>query len=89
LGILFLVLVLAGCSQMGSEGGTPSGDLVLEKLQAVSGTELKATFSNGDTKTITEFTPKPLEVGEENKVSFTYEGTSYSEKINYVITITG
>lgn len=89
-GVIFVMIGLVGCSQMGSDGGTPSGDLVLEDLQAVSGTELEATFSNGETKTITDFTPKPLEVNDKKtKVSFVYEGTSYSEKINYVITISG
>ena len=67
----------------------PSGDLVLENLQAVSGTELKANFGNGETKTITDFTPKPLEVGKETEVSFTYEDTNYSKNIKYVITING
>ncbi len=88
-GVLFFVLVLVGCSQLGSDGGSSSGGLALENLQAISGTELEATFSNGETKTITEFRPKPLEVGKETEVSFTYEQTQFDPKINYVITIKG
>lgn len=88
-GVFLLMAGLVGCSQTGSNGGSTSEDLVLKNLQAVSGTELEATFSNGETKSITNFNPKPLEVGEETEVSFNYEGTSYSKEINYEITING
>lgn len=87
--VLFVIMGLVGCSQMGSDGETPTGDIVLKNLKAVSGTELEATFSNGETKKVTNFTPKPLEVGKDNTVIFEYEGARFTKTINYVITIRG
>ena len=89
--VISLTLIISGCSNNQSviDNENTNEDLILTELNAVSGNELKATFDNGETMNITEFNPKPLDLGEKTEVQFTHNGTTYSDEVTYVIKITG
>lgn len=86
--VIVLAVILSGCSK--NDIGTDTGeDLVLKDLEVLSETELQATFDSDKTVKITQFSPKPLPLGEKTEVTFNYEGITYSKEITYVITISG
>ena len=76
--ILIVSLFITGCSD--DSGG--NDQLILSNLNTIDAKTIEAEFSNGKKVEITEFTPSPLEQGE-NSVEFVYNEVSYSGEVIY------
>ena len=86
--IVFTIpILMAGCSN--NNISDESNELVLTSLEAKNAEELTATFDNDKTITITDFAPKPLDLGENTNVSFNYNDVNYSREVKYTIELTG
>ncbi len=74
---LVMVIMLLGCSNPGING---DNELLIQTVDVINSTEIEATFSDGTVKKITDFTPNPLKLGE-NNISFTYNEVIYEHLI--------